>query len=37
VSINGEKVADISTVVTAEMAGKVLKVGKKEFRKVVIG
>jgi tyrosyl-tRNA synthetase len=37
VSINGEKVADISTVVTAEMDGKVLKVGKKEFRKVIIG
>jgi len=37
VSINGEKVADISTVVTAEMAGKVLKVGKKEFRKVAVG
>ena len=37
VSINGEKVADISTVVTAEMDGKVLKVGKKEFRKIAVG
>jgi len=36
VSIDGEKVADISMVVTAEMDGKVLKVGKKEFRKMVI-
>jgi len=36
VSIDDKKVADISIVVTAEMDGKILKVGKKEFRKLAI-
>ena len=37
VSINNEKVADISATIANEMNDKVLKVGKKEFRRLATG
>jgi tyrosyl-tRNA synthetase len=36
VSVDSKKIADISMAVTAEVDSKILKVGKKEFRKMVI-
>lgn len=35
VSIDGEKIVDINTTFTQEYSGKILKVGKKDFRKIV--
>ncbi|HRY82840.1 MAG TPA: tyrosine--tRNA ligase [Candidatus Moranbacteria bacterium] len=37
VSIDGEIIKDIQTVISEEMNGKILKVGKREFRKIIIG
>ena len=34
VSLDGEKITDITAKITAEMSGKILKVGKHEFRKI---
>jgi tyrosyl-tRNA synthetase len=36
VSIDGEIISDIQTKVSKEMSGKILKVGKREFRKIVV-
>lgn len=36
VSVDAEKITDISASITAEMDGKILKVGKREFRKIEI-
>jgi len=36
VSLNGEIIKDIQTKISKEMNGKILKVGKREFRKIVV-
>lgn len=36
VSVDAEKITDISASITAEMDGKILKVGRREFRKIEI-